>query len=419
MMLITNDIKKMNQKLNLELYRSPMCVDPMTLSALLQMRLDIRNGNHSIPAVKANGFGEIVPRGTISAEIKKIAVYNFDGVLTKSGGDSHYGTAEIAEQFAINDADDSIGCHLFKIDSGGGTTTSVRCIREVTEVRTKPLVVFIEDMGASAAYWISSNADYIYASDDLADVGSIGTMIEFCARAANTEAPDGTRTIRVYATKSVNKNADFEKALNDFDMTSLVTEYLDPTNNLFLATVKNDRPNITDEHLSGKLYRASEVVGSLIDEIAPFSKAIEKCEELITFTAQKNKLNSKKNMNASELLAKHPATYAEVLALGAAQGRTDLLAEQKSRNETLNSLGFQETAPIAYAKQLASGLGVTAEFLAEARLEEKANAGLQAAIEANPSLTVITASGGEPELSEMDQWEIARFGRVVSNKQKK
>ena len=411
----------MNQKLNLELYRSPMCVDPMTLSALLQMRLDIRNGTHSIPTEKSNQFGLIqgavnVPRGT-KTEQKSIAVYNFDGVLTKAGGESHHGTAEIADEFAKNDADESVGCHLFKVNSGGGTTTSVRCIREVTEVRTKPLVVYIEDMGASAAYWILSNADYIIADNELTDVGSIGTMVEFMGRAANTESPDGDRTIRVYATKSVNKNADFEKALNDFDMTSLVTEWLDPTNNLFLATVQKDRPNITQEHLSGKLYRASQVVGSLIDEIAPFSQAIAKCVELITFEAQKNnKLNSK-NMNASELLAQHPQTYAEVLAIGAAQGRAEFVAEQKAKNEMLNSLGFQESAPKAYAKQLASGLGVTAEFLAEARLEEKASSGIAAAIAGNPALTQIEAGGESADkIDEKDAWEIAKFGKVVSHK---
>jgi hypothetical protein len=45
--------------------------------------------------------------------------------------------------------------------------------------------------------------------------------------------------------------------------------------------------------LTGKLFKASEVVGTLIDEIGTFEQAVNKVIELSTFNLITNKTNKK------------------------------------------------------------------------------------------------------------------------------
>jgi len=74
------------------------------------------------------------------------------------------------------------------IDSPGGTVAGTRDLADevARAAKQKPVVAYIEDLGASAAYWIASQANKIYANPT-AIVGSIGTygvICDFSAQAA-------------------------------------------------------------------------------------------------------------------------------------------------------------------------------------------------------------------------------------------
>ena len=66
---------------------------------------------------------------------------------------------------------------VLRVDSGGGTATAGEEMAEYVRRFTKPVVVSSASINASAAYEISSQADYIYVAKST-EIGAIGTAIE-------------------------------------------------------------------------------------------------------------------------------------------------------------------------------------------------------------------------------------------------
>ncbi len=107
-----------------------------------------------------------------------VAEIFIEGALAKF--DSKYGgtnTVRVREavRAAANDADAS--AIMLRIDSPGGNVAGTKELADdVAAVNgRKPVYAYIEDLGASAAYWVASQAKRIYANE-MALVGSIGTV---------------------------------------------------------------------------------------------------------------------------------------------------------------------------------------------------------------------------------------------------
>ena len=124
----------------------------------------------------------------VEAKGKNLAVVSLTGPLMKSRSSSGGGTSTVAARRQIRAAarDGDVSGILLRIDSPGGTVAGTDLLaREVMEARrSKPVVAQIEDVGASAAYWVASQAGRVYASTPTAMVGSIGTYMAVEKRAA-------------------------------------------------------------------------------------------------------------------------------------------------------------------------------------------------------------------------------------------
>ena len=127
-------------------------------------------------------FSLIIGRSTFTGDV--VAVIEVEGVITSSGGgDGMFGwgcSAEsLVEQLHMARKNDRVKAVLLRIDSPGGTPAAAEEV--YAEIRRttaeKPVVVSIGDMGASAAYFIASATDVIFASPD-SDVGSIGVIVQ-------------------------------------------------------------------------------------------------------------------------------------------------------------------------------------------------------------------------------------------------
>lgn len=106
------------------------------------------------------------------------AVIPIAGPLTK--GDSKFGgTSTVRVRHMLRQAvrDAEVAHILLQVYSPGGHVDGIQDLAdEVYRIRgQKPIVAHIEDLGASAAYWVASQADRITANGT-AEVGSIGTM---------------------------------------------------------------------------------------------------------------------------------------------------------------------------------------------------------------------------------------------------
>lgn len=100
----------------------------------------------------------------------------------QDGYDSVYGDAVGSEDLVSSirqaNLDENIKAIMIEVDSGGGSAVAGEEIFKAIDESTKPVVAYIRDIGASAAYLAISSADKILASRN-SDVGSIGVTMSY------------------------------------------------------------------------------------------------------------------------------------------------------------------------------------------------------------------------------------------------
>lgn len=170
------------------------------------------------------------------------------------------------------------------IDTPGGEGSAARLINDTIKSLKKPVVAFVEDLSASAGYYIASAADYIYSNNSQALIGSIGTYITIADYAGYYEQM-GLKVMEVYADKSKDKNQDYWQAVLYMNTVGKegsldgIKKLVNQFNDSFLADVKANRKNIISEKDSdwntGRLMFAKEAqkVG-LIDGIDTLENVI-------------------------------------------------------------------------------------------------------------------------------------------------
>lgn len=126
----------------------------------------------------ASEFDAETPEYGYTVSPDGVAVIAINGQMVK--GDSSFGgTSSIRTQRLVRQAaqDDAVGAIMLYIDSPGGTVAGTEdLVDEVGAARNaKPVHAYVSDLGASAAYWVASQADYISANS-LAEIGSIGVF---------------------------------------------------------------------------------------------------------------------------------------------------------------------------------------------------------------------------------------------------
>lgn len=282
-----------------------------------------------------------------------VAIVNINGPITKSGGASSYGMDYVSANMLKLHQDDRIKGFLIYSDSGGGSSAAIEIMdNTISEIqKTKPVYALIQKggMACSAMYGIISGAKKIYSESEMNIVGSVGTMISFEGRKANTEGPDGMKYIRLYATKSTKKNEDFEQALNNDNYQLLTDNLLNPVNENFIQMVENNRPQLKGTDFSnGNDKFAKDCIGTFIDGIKSFSEVVDEVmndykqnyqgktdsfkqnptQEKNTKTEQKNNINNskQKKMTVEELRQQHPETYNSIFGAG--------VSAEKDRVET-------------------------------------------------------------------------------------
>jgi signal peptide peptidase SppA len=107
-----------------------------------------------------------------------IALISIVGAMTKYGSSFSEGGATVRVRRAVRTAaaDPNVKAIVLGIDSPGGMVAGNRDLADdvAAAAGAKPVYAFIEDLGASAAYWVASQTRKIYANP-MALVGSIGT----------------------------------------------------------------------------------------------------------------------------------------------------------------------------------------------------------------------------------------------------
>jgi ClpP class serine protease len=327
-----------------------------------------------------------------------IGLINLNGPITKSGGASSIGMEQLSNMMTQMSIDKRVKSFVILTDSGGGSSSAVQLMVDTINSikKTKPVYALITKggMAASAAYGIISAATKIYSEAGLNVVGSIGTMIQFEGREANTETKDGVKHIRLYATKSTKKNEAFEEALNNDNYKLLKSELLDPINEDFIKNIAANRPQLKGVvYDDGATHFSRDVIGTFIDGIASFSEVIAMAESGGNYRDKKkvniNKLDNNHNkttMTKAEFKTASPAAYSEIVNEG-------VISE---RDRVATWMAHNETDPESVSKGIESGEQLTSSKREEFFVKQNAKNSLKKIKTESTPPIVTPASGPAP-----------------------
>ena len=243
-------------------------VEPMIMTRLVNA---IKAGVH--PEIEAKDHP-----GRFEKINKKVALINIAGVMMK--GVSKFGgtsTLEIRQQIRSAVKDSNIEKILLKIDSPGGSVAgTAELAEEVAKAAEMKFVhAHVEDLTASAAFWVASQANIITANKT-AEIGSIGTFTVIEDTSGKAER-DGVK-VHVIST------GDFKGAfapgvpVTDEQLKD-VQERVNALNDFFIADIVSGR-RMEEKKVralaDGKMHiaEAAKALG-LIDEVVQFDNVIE------------------------------------------------------------------------------------------------------------------------------------------------
>jgi signal peptide peptidase SppA len=176
-----------------------------------------------------------------------------------------------------SDANPNIKGIILNIDSPGGEGFAAMEFSRLVKAIQKPIIAFIDDLSASAAYWITASTDWVVANSKAARIGSIGTYVTL-ADYEEFYKQKGIRLVEIYADKSTDKNKAYYDAIKKGDF-SLIKQDVNKFNEIFLQSVavsRNEEIN-PDQKIwgTGKLFDAEDAIKiGLIDEIATWEDTI-------------------------------------------------------------------------------------------------------------------------------------------------
>jgi signal peptide peptidase SppA len=264
-------------------YVGPWAIEPLAGRSLWELargkdlfahvelrRAGMDDDGEPLPNVKA--ALELQPDG----RGKSVATVRVEGTLMKrSSSLGGSGTVQMRRDIRQAASDPEISAILLAVDSPGGTVAGTdELAQEVrSATKKKPVMAYVSDLCASAAYWVASQADAIYLNSETALVGSIGTLMTvYDVSKAAAEA--GVEAI-VFATGPL-KGAGTEGAPINEEQRAYFQSIVDSAQGSFDAAVKRGR-NLTDAQLkavrTGGVFSAAEAEDrKLVDGVKTYDQ---------------------------------------------------------------------------------------------------------------------------------------------------
>lgn len=302
-----------------------------------------------------------------------VALIAISGVLAKSlpwWQDSGVTLPDLAKNIRAAANDPSVDAVLLAIDSPGGTvagTTEVATAVEYARSK-KPVVAYVQDLMASAAYWIGAQADKVYASNALAQIGSIGV---YGGVIFDTSAMAEKQGVKTYVIK-----AGENKSFGEFgskvsaEQVAIAQSRVDQIHAHFKAAVQAGRKmsaGQVEQVSDGRVFLAADALrAGLVDGIKSLDAVTG---ELVALARDRKKPAENYRMSA---IAEQPkaATLAELKA-ACAGAPSDWILAQLEAGATIQQA---QTAFIAHLKAEADKAKADAEKAA-AEAAAKAKAG--------------------------------------------
>ncbi len=312
-----------------------------------------------------------------SAPAKSIAVIPISGPILKYNGEcGEPGSIQRVGWVQEVDQRDNLSGALYIIDSPGGQAEGTASLAAAIKSAKKRSVAYIDDgMAASAAMWIASSADEIYASMATDMVGSIGVYARLYDFRGFLEQ-QGIKMHEIYAPQSTDKNEDYRQAIDgNYEM---MEEELKVLAQAFITAVDANRGGRASASInqwsSGKMFYAKEAVKlGLIDGVKPMQDALLR---VLTVNRGSKTISSPKsttNMSFEKTLAAAKAQSFEVVEGG-------FLTTEDNLTSLEAHIAGQETAlETSQQENVALSTKVT-DLTAQAAKDQKSIADLQAQV---------------------------------------
>ena len=210
-----------------------------------------------------------------------VNVIVIDGPVTRDGDGCSYGSKDHRDQILYANTIPQVVGHLFILNTPGGAASAridyEQAIADCRE-KGKPTVAWVDGLCCSAGQLVAALCDRTVVMNGRHTMGCIGTMCAFWGVPNGTVDSDGYRYIELVSVSSPDKNAEYREAVDG--KTEKLQAELDKLGEEFRETVRQNRPLVKEEHLTGKTFDADEVMGALVDEIGDYTRAIEAVFEL-------------------------------------------------------------------------------------------------------------------------------------------
>jgi signal peptide peptidase SppA len=266
----------MNKQITTELFATPWAMEP---AALAYFRETIER----IPEASVVLGIQMPERKSRLIIDRNVATIPIEGVLMKTVPDwfawwglTATGYDEILEMLGLAMANRKVTEIRLAVSSGGGQVAGLAPVAEaIAEARkTKKVTAVIEDIAASAAYWLASQAETITAVDSNTTAGSIGVYTVYY---------DFTGAFEKFGVKSIVIRSGEHKGMGEDQITDEqikgVKEMIDAVADNFIDAVASGR-RADREKISGLATGQLWIAGQakemgLIDEVVGDQVSLE------------------------------------------------------------------------------------------------------------------------------------------------
>lgn len=210
-----------------------------------------------------------------------ISLTRIDGTITKNGGMCSDGTSHIGTKLSLKDENEKVAAHIIQFDSPGGAVDGTPELGSIIANLSKPVIAFVDNMAASAAYWLASQSSYIVTNAlNYTQVGSIGTLCMMVDQQGWLKK-EGLKVSIMRAKESVDKAR--LNGMEPWPEESLaeLQEELNAINADFIGAVKSGRNGklstiLSEDIFTGKMYSQQDALRlGMIDQIGTIETAIQ------------------------------------------------------------------------------------------------------------------------------------------------
>ena len=245
----------------------------------------------------------------------------------------------------LNAEHSSLSPVLLYFDSPGGAIDGIKELADLIHNAECPTIALVGNCCTSAAYWLASQCNQIWALSPTARIGGAGAMVTFYKETEESKRLWGEE-ITVYAPQSTRKNEEYNELLNG-NYEPYKQAILAPIAEILLTDVFNGRADklkdATDDALrtGASLYASAALGRGWIDRILATRRELPQALETYLDTVKTDStMETETTQNASSTKSEVESENTSNLKLP-----TSNLSEAPTSN--LSSESSAPTAPIA------------------------------------------------------------------------